>query len=102
MTMDEAHLILNVKRGETMEQVLKHYEHLFNANAPAPPPAKPAAPRGKQAFIPQHSHYLQSKVVRARERIEAELQHTEPPPADTPRPSNAPDPSPISAKDTGH
>ncbi|KAL0956012.1 hypothetical protein HGRIS_002187 [Hohenbuehelia grisea] len=74
MTLDEAHMILNVKRGETLEQVMKHYEHLFKANSPPPPPAKPApTPQGKQVPPPAHSHYLQSKVVRARERIEAEL-----------------------------
>ncbi|KAF5389378.1 hypothetical protein D9757_004329 [Collybiopsis confluens] len=61
MTLDEAHLVLN------------HYEHLFKANAPPLQPQKPAtpSPRTKSA-APHHSHYLQSKVVRARERIEAE------------------------------
>ena len=63
----------------------KHYEHLFKANAPPAPPAKPSASSGAQAqhghahshasrrqAVPSWSHYLQSKVVRARERIEAE------------------------------
>jgi import inner membrane translocase subunit TIM16 len=92
MTLDEAYLILNVKRGEPTEQILKHYEHLFQANAPVPPPAKPVSTRGRQAFTPQNSHYLQSKVVRARERIEAEWKHTEPGASEAPDPS----PSPLS------
>ncbi|KAF7321281.1 Mitochondrial import inner membrane translocase subunit tim16 [Mycena kentingensis (nom. inval.)] len=62
MTLDEAQLILNVKPGETLEKTLQQYEHLFKANSP-PPPSK----------IQPHSHYIQSKVVRARERLEAEL-----------------------------
>ncbi|KAI6033003.1 hypothetical protein F5J12DRAFT_194068 [Pisolithus orientalis] len=79
MTLDEAHLILNVKRGEAMEQILKNYEHLFKANSPRPAP-EPAAgsPRtGKQPTAPVYPHYLQSKVVRARERIEAEVKLTQ-------------------------
>ncbi|KIJ67751.1 hypothetical protein HYDPIDRAFT_107238 [Hydnomerulius pinastri MD-312] len=74
MTLDEAHLILNIKRGEAMENVLKNYEHLFKVNSPKPAPDPPAtgARTGKQPAPPTHSHYLQSKVVRARERIEAE------------------------------
>ncbi|PPR07373.1 hypothetical protein CVT26_013689, partial [Gymnopilus dilepis] len=78
MTLDEAQLILNVKRGDPMEQVLKNYEHLFKANSPPPPPEKPQS--GKKLAGPFHSHYLQSKVVRARERIEAELKNVQPPP----------------------
>jgi len=86
MTLDEAQLILNVKKDSTLEQVLKNYEHLFKANAPpeaaakgakpATPAAKPAAKpaKGKAASTaPTHSHYLQSKVFRAKERWEAEL-----------------------------
>ncbi|GLB37134.1 putative pam16 [Lyophyllum shimeji] len=72
MTLDEAHLILNVKREASLENVLKNYEHLFKANSPLPAPTPEKAARGK-APAPAHSHYLQSKVVRARERIEAEL-----------------------------
>ncbi|KAF8342197.1 Pam16-domain-containing protein [Cantharellus anzutake] len=67
MTLDEAHLILNLKKGESMEKVLQNYEHLFKANsAPQidPPPSK------NTPLV--HSHYLQSKVVRAKERLEAE------------------------------
>jgi len=95
MTLDEAHLILNMKRGEAVERILQvrpsvrtlsiatapsqlfvyqNYEHLFKANAPAEaPPTNAPGGRGATA-IPRHSHYLQSKVVRARERIEAELE----------------------------
>ncbi|KIK95144.1 hypothetical protein PAXRUDRAFT_827295 [Paxillus rubicundulus Ve08.2h10] len=75
MTMDEAHLILNVKRGEALEGVLKNYEHLFKVNSPRPAPDPPAtgARAGRQPPPPIHPHYLQSKVVRARERIEAEM-----------------------------
>ncbi|KAE9411139.1 protein transporter [Gymnopus androsaceus JB14] len=73
MTLDEAHLILNVKRGEEMEKILTHYEHLFKANSPPPPPPKPTTPAPKAKTVGVfHSHYLQSKVVRARERIESE------------------------------
>lgn len=102
MTLDEAHLILNAKRGEAVERILQvrpsglcpwvlranflcdqNYEHLFKANALAEaPPTNAPGGRGA-AVIPRHSHYLQSKVVRARERIEAELEmaREEEPPA---------------------
>ncbi|KAG1816147.1 protein transporter [Suillus subaureus] len=75
MTLDEAHLILNLKQGETLENVLKNYEHLLKVNGPRPAPAPPTTGTraGKQPAPPTHSHYLQSKVVRARERIEAEM-----------------------------
>lgn len=71
---------------------------MFKANAPPPPPAKP--PTGtKKPALPAYSHYLQSKVVRARERIEAELAaeaeapspsptETQPPAADKTAPSS--------------
>ncbi|KAJ4468184.1 hypothetical protein J3R30DRAFT_1682557 [Lentinula aciculospora] len=72
MTLDEAHLILNVKRGEEMENVLKHYEHLFKANSPPQPPANTDTPKTARSPGQFYSHYLQSKVFRARERIEAE------------------------------
>ncbi|KAI0786738.1 hypothetical protein C8Q75DRAFT_771109 [Abortiporus biennis] len=75
MTLDEARLILNVKKDDPMEGILKHYEHLFKANSPpaASKEAKPAVASRKAKPLPVHSHYLQSKVVRAKERIEAEL-----------------------------
>ena len=88
MTLDEAQLILNIKRGDTLEQTLKvftrsylpitlfisfpkNYEHLFKINSPPPPQPKPTTP-GRQTLT-FHSHYLQSKVFRARERLEAEF-----------------------------
>ncbi|KAJ7209500.1 hypothetical protein GGX14DRAFT_451705 [Mycena pura] len=88
MTLDEAHLILNVRQGEKTEKILENYEHLFKANFPPPAPPKPAP--GKQPSIIAHSHYIQSKVVRARERIEAELSieksasEAQPPPPEAP------------------
>ncbi|KAA1471755.1 hypothetical protein DENSPDRAFT_837816 [Dentipellis sp. KUC8613] len=87
MTLDEAHLILNLKREDAMEQVLRNYEHLFKANSPAPA-AKPT-PGARAPASPAHSHYLQSKVVRARERIEAEAKIAEEPPATPPPASGA-------------
>ena len=90
MTLDEARLILNVKKEDSAERMLQvranvmagsfvccsslrqHYEHLFKANSPPPPPEKPAAGT-KKPSIQAYSHYLQSKVVKARERLEAEL-----------------------------
>lgn len=75
MTLDEAQLILNLKRDEGIEQVLKNYEHLFKANSPPPSPPQPTSTR---TTSPSYSHYLQSKVVRARERIEAEIKLSEP------------------------
>ncbi|KAJ3982399.1 hypothetical protein F5890DRAFT_370417 [Lentinula detonsa] len=72
MTLDEAHLILNAKREEEMGNILKQYEHLFKANSPPPPPSKPATAPKARSTGQFYSHYLQSKVVRARERIEAE------------------------------
>jgi len=60
----------------------QNYEHLFKANTtPEAPPTNTAGGRG--TVILRHSHYLQSKVVRARERIEAELEIAgeEPPPS---------------------
>ena len=90
MTLDEARLILNAKKADPVESTLRvrakielmllcfylpsissqNYEHLFKANSPPPPPENP--PPGRQK--PQYwSLYLQSKVLRAKERIEAEL-----------------------------
>ncbi|KAH0827968.1 protein transporter [Lanmaoa asiatica] len=75
MTLDEAHLILNVKRGEAVENIVKNYEHLFKVNTlrPAPDPPVSGSRTGRLPPPSAHSHYLQSKVVRARERIEAEM-----------------------------
>jgi mitochondrial import inner membrane translocase subunit TIM16 len=99
MTLDEANLILNVKRDDSIEKILKvqccsyytipqlftffflccqNYAHLFKANSPAA--KQDNSPTVKQN-PPAHSHYLQSKVFRARERIEAELNIKEAPAA---------------------
>ncbi|PWN43970.1 protein transporter [Ceraceosorus guamensis] len=71
MTLDEARMILNLDAkqvasgGEEIAQELeKRYTQLFNTNAPP-------APKGKSGGG-QGSFYVQSKIVRARERIEAE------------------------------
>lgn len=61
MTLDEACKILNIKqpaKGEpaNMEEVMDRFKRLFDANNPE---------KGG-------SFYLQSKILRARERIEAE------------------------------
>ncbi|CAE6472322.1 unnamed protein product [Rhizoctonia solani] len=73
MTTDEAQLILNVKRDAPLEEIVKRYEALFKQNSPPPPPESgSAAAKSKKAPTPAWSHYLQSKVVRARERLEAE------------------------------
>ncbi|KAH6690480.1 mitochondrial import inner membrane translocase subunit tim-16 [Plectosphaerella plurivora] len=60
MTLDEACRILNVKspkEGGTGEEVMSRFKKLFDANNPE---------KGG-------SFYLQSKVLRARERLEADL-----------------------------
>ncbi|KAM0753702.1 protein transporter [Meredithblackwellia eburnea MCA 4105] len=67
MTLDEATQILNVKKNalaeeSELQQMLKNFDHLFAANSPLTKEGKPHS-----------SHYLQSKIVRAKERIEAEL-----------------------------
>ncbi|KAG8897545.1 hypothetical protein FRB99_008094 [Tulasnella sp. 403] len=78
MTLDEAHLILNVKKGDPIESIIKNYEHLFKINSPPAPPTGEATTTARTGGRHHpatrfHSHYIQSKVVRARERIEAEL-----------------------------
>ncbi|KAJ7703282.1 Pam16-domain-containing protein [Mycena rosella] len=88
MTLDEAHLILNVKHGEQMQKITESYDHLFKANSAPPKP-----PPGKQPSIISHSHYIQSKVVRARDRIEAELSNAKPE-APPPGPEAPPPPPP--------
>ncbi|WWD19877.1 hypothetical protein CI109_104346 [Kwoniella shandongensis] len=77
MSLDEAHLILNVKKDEPMDVIQKHYETIFAANSPPAPSAEPVVPTPRQAGkkatkLPSHSFYLQSKVFRALERIKAE------------------------------
>jgi len=73
MTADEARLILNVGKQEGVEAMMKQFDHLVKANSlrPVPEGISPAA----AARLPQQhtSPYLLAKVVRARERLEAEL-----------------------------
>jgi len=64
MTLDEAYKILHVKpiakdgvRPQDVEEVMGRFKRLFDANDPQ---------KGG-------SFYLQSKILRARERIEAEV-----------------------------
>ncbi|KAH8288468.1 hypothetical protein KR054_003144 [Drosophila jambulina] len=57
MTLEEAKQILNVEDAKNVEGVAKNYEHLFNVNE-----------RSKGG-----SFYLQSKVFRAKERIDHEI-----------------------------
>lgn len=65
LTLDEAYRILNVKPpqgGEAgVEQVMERFKKLFDLNDPQ---------KGG-------SFYLQSKILRARERIEMEVRQTE-------------------------
>lgn len=58
LTVDEAAMILNVDLSAmSIEEIMKRYEHLFNVNDPS---------KGG-------SFYIQSKVFRAKERLEMEL-----------------------------
>ncbi|KAI3379694.1 hypothetical protein SNEBB_010127 [Seison nebaliae] len=57
MTLQEAKQILNVDNLKTSDLVQQNYDHLFKVND-----------KGKGG-----SFYLQSKVVRAKERIDTEL-----------------------------
>lgn len=95
-------MILNVKKDDPLEVVekvrehdgrpgkplgtnaalpLQNYERIFAANSP-PDPAKQSAPttptrassRAARQKVVGYSHYLQSKVFRALERIKAEQQ----------------------------
>lgn len=61
ITLEEAQQILNIEKLDP-ELIAKHYEHLFNAND-----------KSKGG-----SFYLQSKVVRARERLDQELESRNP------------------------
>lgn len=84
MTLDEAHLILNVKREASLDDIKENYDHLFKVNSPPQPkvdakaevqPKKPQRRSHLNKVKPDtlpYSHYLQSKVVRAFERIQAE------------------------------
>jgi import inner membrane translocase subunit TIM16 len=113
MSLDEAHLILNVKKEDPLEIIEKvclpalntdvskrrstdgqNFETIFKANGPPPEPTTPAKPtasgsgskqtpttrESRKSKQPQYSHYLQSKVYRALERIKAERDSGVPPP----------------------
>ncbi|KAH8360034.1 hypothetical protein KR093_010226 [Drosophila rubida] len=66
MTLEEAKQILNVEDLKSVDCITKNYEHLFNVNE-----------RSKGG-----SFYIQSKVFRAKERLDQELnaqqQHQKP------------------------
>lgn len=62
LTIEEAQQILNVSKLDDIETIQKNYEHLFAVND-----------KSKGG-----SFYLQSKVVRAKERIDQELKHKNP------------------------
>lgn len=57
MTLEEAKQILNIDDVKNVEGISKNYEHLFNVNE-----------RSKGG-----SFYLQSKVFRAKERLDHEI-----------------------------
>lgn len=57
MTLEEAKQILNVEDLKNVENITKSYEHLFNVNE-----------RSKGG-----SFYIQSKVFRAKERLDHEI-----------------------------
>eukprot|EP00128_Syssomonas_multiformis_P012534 Colp12_sorted_trinity150504_noHs@13541 len=57
ITLQEARQILNVKESASLEDIFKNYNHLFKVNDKSS----------------GGSFYLQSKVVRARERLEVEF-----------------------------
>ncbi|ORY31585.1 hypothetical protein BCR39DRAFT_525787 [Naematelia encephala] len=84
MTIDEARMILNVKKDDPMEIIQRQYDAIFTANGPPPEPAPSAnspQPGKRPSRAPAHSHYLQSKVYRALERIRAERAEEPTPPA---------------------
>ena len=62
MTLEEAQQILNVSKLESIDEITKNYEHLFAVNDK----------------LKSGSFYLQSKVVRAKERIDDELKGAAP------------------------
>ncbi|CAG9568147.1 unnamed protein product [Danaus chrysippus] len=61
LTLEEAMQILNIEKLDP-EKIKNNYEHLFNVNDKT---------KGG-------SFYLQSKIVRAKERIDREVKHKEP------------------------
>lgn len=73
ITLEEARQILNVGQKLELEEIQKKYEHLFNVNDKA---------KGG-------SFYLQSKVFRAKERLEDELKTMKKPPKEPPENSKS-------------
>ncbi|KAG8808036.1 hypothetical protein FRC19_006163 [Serendipita sp. 401] len=73
MTADEARLILNIGKEEGIEAMMKQFDHLFKANTPKPPPEGISPAAAAKLPQPHTSLYLLAKVVRARERLEAEV-----------------------------
>jgi import inner membrane translocase subunit TIM16 len=81
--------IFKVGGGNTDFQ---NFETIFKANGPPAEPTAPAKPvasgskqtpttrESRKSKQPQYSHYLQSKVYRALERIKAERESGAPPP----------------------
>ena len=57
MSVNEAMQILHTSKEPTLEEITKKYEHLFKANEPSA----------------GGSFYLQSKVYRAKERLDLEM-----------------------------
>lgn len=78
LSLEESHLILNTTKESAPSDILKKYQHLFDVND--------ASKKG--------SFYLQSKVVRARERIEMELGN----PLEEPKPKSEAKPEEPKAK----
>lgn len=62
ITLEEAQQILNVQKLDSPEEIQKNYDHLFAVNDKA---------KGG-------SFYLQSKVFRAKERLDEELKAIKP------------------------
>ncbi|XP_015116240.1 mitochondrial import inner membrane translocase subunit Tim16 [Diachasma alloeum] len=60
LSLEEALKILNVERPDQKELIEKNYKYLMEAND----------------RVKGGSFYLQSKIVRAKERIDEELQHS--------------------------
>lgn len=59
ISLEESHKILNTSPDSSPSEIIQKYRHLFHVNDPKKKPAG--------------SLYLQSKVYRAKERIEQEL-----------------------------
>ncbi|KAJ3020990.1 mitochondrial import inner membrane translocase subunit TIM16 [Thoreauomyces humboldtii] len=72
ISVEEATQILNVDKDASVEDILKSYEHLFKQNDPKS----------------GGSFYLQSKVFRAKERLDMELKRRVDADAEKSAPSN--------------